>query len=85
VDLAVRADLSVLSGTSIPDARSVPMDPVLGNGLAHDPSVAAVFRPRLRNVDVEDLVTKIQAIEMAAALPGQRGAGAVIMATPRMD
>ncbi|MEW5855359.1 MAG: FtsX-like permease family protein, partial [Myxococcota bacterium] len=72
VDLAVPADLSVLSGSSLPDARTVPMEPSLGEDLAQDPGVEVMFHQRFRNIDLGDNVTKIQAMDARAYLSRAR-------------
>lgn len=68
VDLAVPADLSVLEGSSLPDARAVPMDPQVATTLAADPGVERVVFQRFRNLDVGDQVTKVQAMDMEGYL-----------------
>jgi len=72
MDAAVPADLSILEGTSMPDARAVPMEPSLAAGFADDPDVETVFRERFRTLDLGDETTRVQAIDASAYMSRAR-------------
>lgn len=64
IDQAAPADLSVLEGSTLPDARALPMEPAVGLELAQDPGVLRVVRQRFKDLDLPDFATRVQALDM---------------------